>query len=165
MGGWTTEEIFQQAAGFRAAASRFFARDGHLYPAAFIFGNRPKSIEIVSPPQGSEGTPKDKEAFAVAIEVVARACGATAIATAMEAWTLEVDRAEYERNRRGVGPLEQHPERREVLYFLLESHRAGTRSWRAAIHRQGDRAIAESWQEEKPKQVGGRFSHLLDVSS
>jgi hypothetical protein len=167
---WTLDEILGASAGFREKGREFFARDGYMTPVAFVFGTRPgKGVHVVSP-DGGNGTPEEKDGLSSAIEHIARKHDAAAIAMAMEVWWLEkqfssIEQAtEFKQQRDSIA---DHPGHIEVLYFMLESHRGGTRAWRATIVREGDKARAGEWVEltYEAMRFEWRFSHLLSTTS
>lgn len=163
---WTTEEILGFSERFRGQARAMFLVDGGLQQVAFVFGTRPdRQLHVVQPDQSMDDSALAKHLLATAIERVARAHGASAIAVAGEAWAM-----------RGVplslaGPtrsIAEEPDRVEVLSFSVESHRLGARTWFAPVVRpEGRPPWVGAWHEQKTKVVetNGRFMHLLERAS
>lgn len=161
----TEKQIHELADTLREGVKLNFERDGGLHPAAIFVLRAGDSYAIAPMIWGAgEFTEDGKEVFARAMHTtvqVAESQGMPCLAVVFmsEAWMRFVPLAESRDPSKLDPRVSSHPDRIEVVDFVLETER-GCWGWTAEIDRSGEKPVLKPWTT-RGGQATGRFAGFI----
>lgn len=170
------ERVLQDVQRILEIASSNLVRDGHVYPIAFVWGQRDprtgaivRGQRVITPivPDKFDGV-DHKDGFAHAIRAVVRRTHGYAVFNCAEAWTLPADIEDPLAESRKYGQIANHPRRLEAVYGALEHEALPSPAWwQAPIHRdETGKPLPLQWVQlsdgkDSSKTIEGRFMRML----